>query len=251
VSRNSPIAATIGNSINIVQGTFNFVSPPGTIPTYSANGDAATFRFPYTKGHLRARLASSITTTASTFSQGTITFDAGCAGQIPVPIYSGSGCGTYFTANCRTVFTTTGTGTNSRTTTTFLNQNNLAVLGPLMGANLDPANQATLIQRILAGDDSLIPLFFQPALGGVDRSTVAIIGTSPLVNGTRPQMAYFGAADGMLHAVCAEVAGPCDQLGRELWAYLPRVMLSTVRYNIARIDGSPHVIDAFGDFHGT
>ena len=113
------------------------------------------------------------------------------------------------------------------------------------------ADQATLIQRVLAGDDSAIVGISSPALGGVDRSTVAVIPSSTLVNGTRQTMAYFGATDGMLHAVCVSVGGNCDVIGRELWAYLPRTELGLVRYNKARIDGSPRVMDVFGDFTGT
>lgn len=247
VSRSSPIATTINGSPVIVQGTYEFLTPAGTVPTYSANGDDATFRFPYTKGHLRGRTASAISTTASGFGSSGVVFDA--AGGIPDATYSGSGCGTYFTSGCRTVFTTIAGGANPPLR--FLNQNEASVLGPLMGSNLDATNQELLIKKILAGDDSLVPNLFRPALGGIDRSTVAIIEGSTLVNGTRPLMAYFGAADGMLHAVCMAASGPCDIEGRELWAYLPRVSLSTVRYNTARIDGSPHVIDAYGDFDGS
>jgi len=63
-------------------------------------------------------------------------------------------------------------------------------------------------------------------------------------------MMYFGAEDGMLHAVCAEVkpTAGCDVLGRELWAYIPRTVLPDLRQSTARVDGSPHVIDAYGDF---
>lgn len=245
VSRNSPIAATIGGNPSIVQGTFEFVTSSSTtivVPTFSADSDAGAFRFPFTHGHLRARTTGSITTTASGFNTGTAVFDA--AGGIPDANYVG--CSTYYTALCRTVFTTTVQG--AVPAMVYLQQSNAGTLGPLMGANLDAGNKELLIQRVLAGDDSLIPGFFRPALGGVDRSTVAIIDSSPLVNSTRPQMAYFGADDGMLHAVCMSVAGQCDIIGRELWAYLPRTLLSTVRYNIGRIDGSPHVIDSFGDF---
>lgn len=247
VSRSSPMATSVNGQDVIVQGTFEFLTPAGTVPTYSANGDDATFRFPYTKGHLRGRAASSISTTASAFGGPGVVFDA--AGGIPDPVFAGPGCSTYFTSACRTVFTTIVGGANPPMR--FLNQNEAAVLGPLMGGNLDAANQQTLIKRILAGDDSLLANTFRPALGGIDRSTVAIIETSQLVNGTRPKMAYFGAADGMLHAVCMEANGPCDIEGRELWAYLPRVSLSTVRYNTARIDGSPNVLDAYGDFTGS
>jgi type IV pilus assembly protein PilY1 len=89
-------------------------------------------------------------------------------------------------------------------------------------------------------------------LGGVDRSSVAVIGASTLAgSSTRPTMAYFGATDGMLHAVCASkvTSGACaGHTGMELWAFIPRVQLPLLRTNSARIDGSPHVIDAFGDF---
>ena len=251
VSRNSPIAVTIddgsGPAANIVQGTFEFVAPVPTVPTFGVDADAATFTFPYLKGHLRGRLASTITTVSDTFGGDGITFDA--AAGIPTAIYTGSGCGSnYFTASCRTVFTTTGTGTTTQTTRTYLNEDNILTLGPLMGSGLTAANQGVLVQRVLAGDDSSIPGFYKPALGGVDCSTVAVIGASSVVPGIRPTMAYFGAADGMLHAVCMELVSPCTSIGQELWAYLPRVSLSTVRYNTARIDGSPHVIDAYGDF---
>jgi hypothetical protein len=248
VSRNSPIAATIGGSPAIVQGTFEFITSSSTVittPTFSADSDAATFRFPFTKGHLRARTTASITTTSSGFNTGSAVFDA--SGGIPDATYAG--CSTYYTALCRTVFTTVAQG--QAPAMHFLTQPEAPTLGPLMASNLTSLNQEVLIQRVLAGDDSLIPGFFRPALGGVDRSTVAIIDVSPLVSATRPMMAYFGADDGMMHAVCMSVVGPCDIIGRELWAYLPRTLLSTVRYNNGRIDGSPHVIDAFGDFTGS
>ncbi|HEX7702395.1 MAG TPA: hypothetical protein VF403_16765, partial [Kofleriaceae bacterium] len=248
VSRNSPIAATIGGSPAIVQGTFEFITSSSTAittPTFSADSDSSTFRFPFTRGHLRARTTASITTTSSGFNTGAAVFDA--SGGIPDATYVG--CSTYYTALCRTVFTTIAQG--QKPAMHFLRQSEAPTLGLLMGSDLTSLNQEVLIQRVLAGDDSLIPGFFRPALGGVDRSTVAIIDTSPLVNSTRPMMAYFGADDGMMHAVCMSVVGPCDIIGRELWAYLPRTLLSTVRYNTGRIDGSPHVIDSFGDFTGS
>jgi len=245
VSRNSPIAATIGGNASIVQGTFEFITSSTTtitVPTFSSDSDAATFHFPFTKGHLRARTTGSISTTASGYNTGTAVFDA--AGGIPNVTYLG--CSSWYTPLCRTVFTTTATG--QMPALHYLQASELSNLGPLMASNLTTANQSLLIQRVLSGDNSFLPTLYLPALGGVDRSTVAIIDTSPLVNSTRPQMAYFGADDGMLHAVCMSVAGNCDIIGRELWAYIPRTNLSTLRYNTARVDGSPHVIDAFGDF---
>ncbi|MEO6772666.1 MAG: hypothetical protein ABI467_06540, partial [Kofleriaceae bacterium] len=248
VSRNSPIAATIDGNTSIVQGTFEFITSSSTtitVPTFSADTDAAAFTFPFTKGHLRARTTGSITTTASGYNTGTAVFDA--AGGIPNPTYAG--CASWYTAQCRTVFTTTTEGTVPAMH--YLQQSEATTLGPLMASNLTAASQQILIQRVLAGDNSILPTLYLPALGGVDRSTVAIIDSSPVVNSTRPQMAYFGADDGMLHAVCMSVSGPCDIIGRELWAYIPRTNLSTLRYNNARVDGSPHVIDAYGDFTGS
>jgi type IV pilus assembly protein PilY1 len=72
-------------------------------------------------------------------------------------------------------------------------------------------------------------------------------------------MAYFGAADGMLHAVCAGTGGTtasqsssvCPNLGTELWAFMPRVQLPLLPSNNQRIDGSVRVVDAFGDFTTT
>ncbi len=247
-SRSSPIDATIDGTDAIVQGTFNVTTPAPTAPTYSVNGDSATFTFPAIKGHLRARATSSITTQASTFASGTIVFDA--AGGIPAATYAG--CSAHFTSTCRTIFTTVAAGATPAMH--FIQSSEAATLGPLMASNLNAANQAQLMQLILAGDNSLVPTLYLPALGGVDRSTVAVIGTSNVVNGTRPTMAYFGATDGMIHAVCASTSpsgSPCDLPGRELWAYLPRTSLSTVRYNTARIDGSPRVLDAYGDFNGS
>jgi hypothetical protein len=63
-------------------------------------------------------------------------------------------------------------------------------------------------------------------------------------------MIYFGSTDGMMHAVCATVNTEygCDIAGRELWAYIPRPMLPDLKEATAHIDGSPHVIDAYGNF---
>ena len=97
-------------------------------------------------------------------------------------------------------------------------------------------------------------------LGGVDRSTVAVIEASQVAasSSTRPQIVYFGATDGMLHAVCATPGGTtpsgtnlCPAAGTELWAFLPRVQLPLVGTLDTRIDGSPRVVDAFGDFTAT
>ncbi len=60
VSRSNPIDATIGGVDAILQGTYGLTTPPPTLPTYSVNGDNATFTFPAVKGHMRARQTSTI-----------------------------------------------------------------------------------------------------------------------------------------------------------------------------------------------
>ena len=81
------------------------------------------------------------------------------------------------------------------------------------------------------------------------RGVVAVIPTSPMTGVERPTMIYVGASDGMLHAICGSVkAGICDRIGRELWAYVPRTSLGSLRTNTATVDGSPHVVEVMGDF---
>src|SRR4029079_16228734 len=38
--------------------------------------------------------------------------------------------------------------------------------------------------------------------------------------------------------------------GMELWAYIPRSQLAALKFNNARIDGSPRVADVFDDLGG-
>jgi type IV pilus assembly protein PilY1 len=90
-----------------------------------------------------------------------------------------------------------------------------------------------------------------PVLGGIDRSTMAVIEPSPLANGGRPTMVYVGGLDGMLHAVCASVQGACTELGVELWAFIPRTQLPALRTNTAMVNGTPRVADIYGDFDGS
>ena len=252
LSRASPVVATIDHQSTIVQGTFEHVDPAPARPAVNLAGDVAAFAFPYQLGHLRARTAASVATAASTFGSGTIVFDA--ASELP-PVIS-SGCGaSAFTGGCRTVFTTLATGAGGlavRPPRVAIEDGNADALGAVMAPGLAHAPWVTLVDRVLAGhvDGSGA---YVAALGGIDRSTVAVIGPSPVTGGARPTIAYAGATDGMLHAICASVdaAHGCDVLGRELWAFLPRVELPLVRQNTTRIDGSPRVVDLFGDFTGS
>ncbi len=248
VSRSTPVISTVGNVEAIVQGTFENLQPTPPAKTVVVDADINAFEFPAIKGHLRAMAKDYITTTATKFNEQYVLFDA--ALQIPVPNYNG--CSSKFDGTCRTVFTNLVGGL--RPARTLWQSSNASSIGALLGSDLTPATQALLMQRVLAG----VPKAdgsgqYTAKLGGVDRSTVAVIPPTPLTNATRPTIAYFGAADGMLHAVCAsaQVGTACPALGKELWAFLPRVQLPRIRYNTQRIDGSPRVLDMFGDWEGT
>ncbi len=250
IARSSPVVALLNNTPYLVQGTFEQLS--GTRTEILTPADIATFSFPYIKGHMRARLASTVSTTASSFRSGTILFDAGATGKIPPRT---ADC-TTFNGSCRQVFTNTNTaatnGTTWRPTVTRLNDANASAIGALIApasivTGISAANWLTIVRAVL-----------NAKLGGVDRSTVAVIEPSTFAGAsTRPTMAYFGAADGMLHAVCATAGGQtasaptgsiCPSVGTELWAFMPRVQLPLVRTNTSRVDGSVRVADVFGDF---
>ena len=252
VSRAAPVIALLnGGTAHVVQGTFEMPTAAKTSITSVAS--IATWSFPYLKGHMRARVASTISTTASSYSAGTIYFDAGEAGKIPAPDYSGC---TTFNGSCRHVFTNTNgdaaTGSTFHPSTSVLSDSTSAAIGALIA----PTSAVT---GIAAADyQMIVRKVLSAKLGGVDRSTVAVIEPSTFAgSSTRPTMAYFGAADGMLHAVCAQSGGRtdsspsadiCPSAGTELWAFLPRVQLPLIRTNTARIDGSVRVTDVFGDF---
>jgi hypothetical protein len=249
VSRASPVIATINNQTALVQGTF--MPAIDTPKTISDVASIAEFTFPAIKGHMRARVASTVTSAATKFSSATIVFDAATTGMIPGVNHAG--CSS-MNGTCRNVFTITSspgtTGVQFHPTTVQLKDSNASAIGALIApssvvSGIGALHWQSIVRTVLAA-----------ALGGVDRSTVAVIPPSAFAgSATRPTMVYFGAADGMLHAVCASTGGAtasatniCPKLGAELWAFLPRVQLPLIRTNTARIDGSPRVVDVFGDF---
>ena len=252
VTRAAPVIATISSQTALVQGTYEY--PPEEQKLIATTADVAGFTFPFIKGHVRARATSTITTTATKFTTGTMLFDAGAAGKIPAAV--NAGCAT-FKGTCRNVFTTTATpgtdGVAFHPTRVQLNDGNASAIGALIApASAVPGITAThwqtIVRKVIAAP-----------LGGVDRSAVAVIPASSFAGSpSRPTIAYFGGTDGMVHAVCASTGGSttsatniCPSLGTELWAFLPRPQLPLVRRNITRIAGSRRVIDAFGDFTST
>ncbi len=245
VTRSAPVIVTVPDSRTLFQGTFGKFDPPADEPpvtVYTGVDDASSFRFPHTPGHFRA-----FDIDAAGAEIGDVSDD----GMIPAGDIAG--CGANFSATCRTIFTNTDSG--ALPTRKFFVDSNAsdAALQTALGGSLafDAADTEALMGRILEGwpDDAG---GVKPMLGGVDRSTSAIIGTSPLAEGgsTRPQIAYFGALDGGLHAVCTEAISPCSYAGQELWMYIPRTQLPKLRLNTQRVDGSPNVSDLFADFDG-
>jgi hypothetical protein len=85
-------------------------------------------------------------------------------------------------------------------------------------------------------------------LGGVDHSIPAIIPSSSIAGASsRPTVAYFGALDGMVHAILVDGTVSGKNPGDELWAFIPPSQLCKVFAQSAGVDGSPNVGDAFID----
>lgn len=245
VSRATPIVPSIDGTDYIVQGTYVYNIPTGTARTVESDADADNFRFPYSIGHMRAREAAAPTN---------VLFDAGCNADLG----TGFACpgSTVGIPASRTIFTNSVGGDlrgNSSAKVTF-DSTMASAVKDLMKVGA-PQLSYTAIDKVIARVKAGIPKSgggYTAALGGVDRSTVAVIQSSEVAGSARPLMVYFGAADGMLHAVCAQknVALGCVERGHELWAFIPRKMLPYLRLNNARIDGSPRVLDAYIDADG-
>ncbi len=251
VSRATPIVPLINGLEYIVQGTYVPQASTVNVPVINGDTDVANWYFPFRVGHMRARLASAPTT---------VLLDAGCNSTI-----AGFSCpaGSSGIPSTRKIFTNTTGGDLRGTANVYLDTLNLATPSTAAeiavrnslkdGLNLSNTTIATMRNRIYAGYPNGSGGYIA-ALGGVDRSTVAVIQASEVASGgtARPMMSYFGAADGMMHAVCMEtnVAYGCTDEGHELWAFMPRKQLPLVRTNTQRIDGSARVLDAYIDPDG-
>ncbi|HTM19200.1 MAG TPA: hypothetical protein VL172_01790, partial [Kofleriaceae bacterium] len=243
-SRSGPVVATVGGTDTHYQGSYEIETPASAATTYSGSADDSTFDFPDTRGHLRAIDVANLQTAGSVDSDADITAIWDAADGIPTAQVAG--CSPEYTVNCRTVFTNTATGANPNQLA--FKTGNLAAIKAIMASSLSDADATTLMSRVLAGHSS--GGSYVSALGGVDRSTLAVIEPSPILGTSRPTMAYFGARDGMLHAFCADSVSPCTQ-GKELWAFIPRTQLPLLKSNTQQIQGSPKVSDLYGDFQGT
>lgn len=241
VSRSAPIIAEVDGVETHFQGSFMTQFPPEPAASFSGSASDDEWQFPHIRGHIRAIASSTTPTSQTAIDEVTALYDG--AGGVP-PV-TASGCATWFTAGCRTVFTHTAAGRNP--SRVFVATSSWTMLEPYLGPGYDDETGATLISRILAGRK--VNGAWAPALGGIDRSTPAVIEPSVRLGIARPTMIYVGALDGMLHAFCADNVAPCVK-GKELWAFIGRQQLGLLRSNAGRIDGSPTVGDVFGDFDG-
>jgi hypothetical protein len=236
VARTGPVTTTIAGAATMLQGTYGVYNPPVAAPVFTA-GNVSQFFFPWNYGNLRAIDPSTLGTSTTAFSSATIYWNAN----------------TYLeslSTDSRVIFTNTATG--PLPTTVSFTSANAATLRP----RLDPSGLVvstdgiaqSLIGRVRRG--WVIGGQQRARLGGVDRSTVVVVDNSRVIGTSRPTVVYFGGLDGMLHAVCAQVLGPCATQGQELWAFIPRVQLPRLRFNTGRIDGSASAFDVFDDFNG-
>ena len=191
ITRSSPIAAQINSEDLLVQGTFESIVPAPATKKATTDAETATFEFPFLLGHMRAIRTELISTDGMNFNKlpsSAVLFDA----ATNIPPVTATGCSTNFAGTCRTVFTNTLTG--ARPPMVFV-KNTDATLKALIAPGLTAANQTTVVSRVLAGIPNTAGVYV-PKLGGIDHSTVAVIGPSMVAGSpTRPQMIYFGAAD--------------------------------------------------------
>jgi hypothetical protein len=256
VARSTPVVGSLDGGLTnaLYQGTLDVITPAEQVPTFSGAADASTFEFPYFRGHFRAIDVDDIESDANGIDFANVATPLWDAAD-GIPAVTTSGCSTPFTDSCRTIFTTTAVGNNSsvssRPNQVYFNTSNASTLASLLSdsnVTLSTADASTLISRVMAGRDNGSGVY-EAKLGGVDRSSVAIVEPNDeLGHGDRPAVAYFGALDGMIHAVCAQTGGNCTSVGQELWAYIPRGQLPLLRLNRQRIDGSITVDEVYGDF---
>jgi hypothetical protein len=246
VARAAPVVGPVNDVQTYVQGSFSRSDPDEVATTFTGAASAAGFRFPHRIGQVRGYNVTAIATTATAHeAMGTPLWDA--ASHVPTP--TAAGCSLWFAGSCRSVFTTTATG--ALPPRIMMSTANRSLFGSLLGGALSATDQDTLIGLLLAGRIDATTGTRVAKLGGVDRSSVALIEASPIAP-TRPKMIYVNALDGMLHAICAEVktGTGCDAIGRELWAYVPRTQLGKLRLNTQKLNGSPRVGDFLGNFDG-
>ncbi len=120
------------------------------------------------------------------------------------------------------------------------------VSGKLTQADFTTANLSKLQATVSTLTTAQITSIRTGGLGGIDHSIPAIIGPSSIAgSSTRPTVAYFGALDGMVHAILVSGTVSGKNPGDELWAFIPPSQLAKTVAQTGGVDGSPSVGDAF------
>ncbi len=206
LTRSAPIVYSDGK---IYQGSYVETNPAATA-------------YPPVAGHFREYPPGALSgQTVTAFNNVSLTPDWDTANLIPA-------------ANSRIIYTVVP-GSPSATQIRFTTANK-AQLASSMGTTLSPDTTTAAVSGVLAG-----------ALGGVDHSIPAVIPASELAgSASRPTVAYFGALDGMLHAVLISGTSTLTSTpGTEMWAFIPPSQLGKIATYQALVDGSPQVADVF------
>jgi hypothetical protein len=223
-----------------------------TDPTKMGLGNAQWLpgydQYPYTIGHFREYTLGSGADTNSPLNTGG-TWDTNCW------LTTSTGDCTGSTPAARTIWTATWNGTQW-TMLPVMVGNDMTIGAQILGHSPtvpEKDNVDNLIGRI-----SLVT-----QLGGIDYSQPAIIQYSTIVptGSNRPTLAYFGAADGMIHAVCVAAKtgttgapGTCygASPGAELFAFIPPQTMKDMYgaylnkdWSRIKVDGVMRVADVF------
>jgi len=293
----SGTGANLTKTETVFQGTYVQRPPPGPYQDWITYNAAApqSWRFPYINGHLRAYPLGGIATSVQDFSLNA-TWDAATKIPAPgsrtlFTALKGSGNSGWKRIDFKYTETNTSTceyylvGTNRVCSLSAkLAEGNTAgvTLSTLEAGNANATLLGTFVQQVRGFCAPRVAGTFEPAsdgcantsslwqrntpfLGGVDHSSPAIVGPSPYIGdvasgvaySTRPVVAYFGARDGMLHAVYVtgapwtgndrSIAGSLAA-GTELWAFIPPGQIPKLATNGAMVDANVSVMDVFGDF---
>jgi hypothetical protein len=142
---------------------------------------------------------------------------------------------------------TTNTNTAARAIYTAVPQS-----GKLTKIDFTTGNLAKVQLTVPTATTTQITQIRQGLLGGVDHSIPAIIPASDIAgSSSRATMAYFGALDGMIHAIVISGTVNGHTAGQEAWAFIPPSQLAKTFAQSGGVDGSPSVGDAFIDTSGT
>jgi hypothetical protein len=247
LARSSPITQPVTGQYAI--GTFDWKYTRPTPGSGITQWEPPSSAYPWTTGHFRlytpaaADAAGSFSSAGSSAVWDVDSWISGPTGGVAPP---------------RTILFAYKSGT-TWTLQTFTASNNDKVAQQMFGVVTTTAAQRDIASKVIT------KVLAVKHLGGVDFGTPAIIeaphGLVAGNAGTRPTVAYVGARDGMLHAVCVAAKGgtigapgTCygKNPGAELWAIIPPTVLSQMAtaytsndWSNINVGGTIRVADVF------